>query len=250
MKKFSKLINDQFWNITFKTGIYDFVVMSSYDHSLQSITDVANIDSKNNVIDVGCGSGRQLHYIGNKLKQTGSIWTGLELTPGGINACKKRITDMGLEKNASVKQADMTKPLPVDENSVDIAIAHFSFYVLPQRENRVTAFKNIAKTLKNDGKMYIAIPGKNYNAKDQVISSLSLNKQNKDISFFRKQWNRIMFPTIGFMSEKAVTKRIKEGVWHSFTKEEIETEAGEAGFKLEWIKDVYGETSFMAAFSK
>lgn len=250
MKKFKDIINDQFWNITFTTGLYDFVVMSSYDHSLESITESANITEKCVVMDVGCGSGRQLRYIGEKLKQTGSHWTGLELTPGGINACKKRITNMGLVDNARVLQADMTNTLPVEEESIDIAIAHFSLYVIPDRDKRVAAFKNIASTLKKGGKVYLALPGKNYNAQDQVRSSLLINKNNPNISFARKQWNRLMFPTIGLISEIAVTKRIQEGVWCGFTKEEIESEAGEAGFKLDWMKGIYGDTSLMASFTK
>jgi SAM-dependent methyltransferase len=250
MKRINETINNQFWNLTFKTGLYDFVVMSSYDHSLKTIVDSANIMKRCIVMDVGCGSGRLLLHIGKTLKETGSQWTGLELTPGGISACKYRISKMGLDANAHVLQADMSRPIPIDRESIDIAIAHFSLYVIPDRKKRIAAFKHIADALKPDGKFFIALPGKNYNAMDQVRSSLAIDRDNPHISFKRKIWNKLMFSTLGHISEIAVANRIKKGIWCGFTKEEIENEAAQAGLKMQWIRDTYGDTSLMAAFSK
>lgn len=250
MNKLSQYINKQFWNLTFKTGIYDFVVMSSYDHSLKSIVESTNLSQKKILLDVGCGSGRLLLHIGSKLKETSSHWTGLELTPAGISACKYRINNMGLENNASVFPADMCQPLPVKKESVDIAIAHFSLYVIPDRDKRVDAFKNIANTLKKDGTILIALPGKNYNAKDLVRSSIEIDESNPELTYLQKLLNKIMFSTIGHLSEIMVANRIRDGIWCGFTKEEIIDEASEAGLKLQWVKDVYGDTSLMASLCK
>jgi SAM-dependent methyltransferase len=246
----SKTINDQFWNIAFRTGMYDFLMMSSYDHSLKTIANSAKIEKGWNVMDVGCGSGRLLFHLSNKLKDTGSKWTGLELTPGGLSACKYRIRNMGLEDIANVLPANMCQPLPLDKNSIDVAIAHFSMYVIPDRDKRIDAFKNIASALKEGGRIYLATPGKNYNAKDQVHSSIAIDKENSEISGIRRTLNKLLFLTLGYWSEKAITKRIRAGIWCSFSKDELEKEAGEAGLKLEWVKDVYGDTSLMAVFCK
>lgn len=250
MNMISNKINEQFWNIAFRTGMYDFLMMSSYDHSLKTIANSAKIEQGWKVMDVGCGSGRLLHHLSNRLKDTGSNWTGLELTPGGISACQYRIRNMGLEKIAQVLPANMCKPLPLDKDSMDVAIAHFSMYVIPDREQRIQAFKNISAVLKEGGRIYLAAPGKNYNAKDQVYSSIAIDKENSELSGIRRTWNKLLFLTLGYWSEKAITKRIHDGVWCSFTKEELESEAEEAGLKLEWVKGVYGDTSLMAAFCK
>jgi SAM-dependent methyltransferase len=250
MKQLNEVINDQFWNLSFKTGLYDFLVMSSYDHSLKSIVDSANIMQKSNIMDVGCGSGRLLVHLANTLKKTGSHWTGLELTTGGISACNHRIHNMGLEKYAVVLPADMRQPLPIDKDSIDIAIAHFSLYVIPEREMRIAAFKHIADALKNNGTIYIAIPGKNYNARDQVHSSLALDRKNPNLSFVRKIRNKLMFSTFGHISEILIGNRIDKGIWKGFSEDEIEREAQEAGLKLQWAKGIYGDTSLMAALCK
>jgi SAM-dependent methyltransferase len=250
MKKVSEVINNQFWNLAFKTGVYDFVVMSSYDHSLKTIADSSNLKPQCHVLDVGCGSGRLLLHIGDKLKETGSLWTGLELTPGGISACKSRISSMGLQGNARVLPANMCQSLPLERESVDVAIAHFSMYVIPDREMRILAFKNIAEVLKKNGMIYIASPGKNYNAKDLVRSSLAIDKTNPDLSLSRKLWNKLMFSTLGHMSEVMVANRIQKGVWCGFSKEEMENEASEAGLTMQRVKDIYGDTSLMATFCK
>jgi SAM-dependent methyltransferase len=250
MNILSKTINDQFWNIAFMTGLYDFLMMSSYDHSLKTIANSVKIEKGWKVMDVGCGSGRLLHHLGSKLKETGCQWTGLELTSGGISACKYRIRNLGLESVAQVLPANMCKPLPLDKKSMDVAIAHFSMYVIPDRDKRIQAFKNIAAVLKDGGRIYLAAPGKNYNAKDQVNSSIAIDRENSEISSVRRTLNKLLFLTLGYWSEKAISKRIHDGVWISFSKEELECEAGEAGFKLEWVKDVYGDTSLMAAFCK
>jgi SAM-dependent methyltransferase len=250
MNIISKMINDQFWNIAFRTGMYDFLMMSSYDHSLKTIANSAKIEEGWKVMDVGCGSGRLLFHLSNKLKDTGSQWTGLELTPGGISACKYRIRNMGLEDIANVLPANMCQPLPLDNDSMDVAIAHFSMYVIPDRNKRIEAFKNIASALKEGGRVYLAAPGKNYNAKDQVNSSIAIDKENAEMSGLKRGLNKLLFSTFGYWSEKAITKRIQDGVWSSFSKEELESEAREAGLKLEWVKGVYGETSLMASFSK
>jgi ubiquinone/menaquinone biosynthesis C-methylase UbiE len=250
MSKTKSIINDQFWNLTFKTGLYDFLVMSSYDHSLKTIAESANISNNSSLLDVGCGSGRLLLHIGSKLKETESQWTGLELTHGGISACKNRICNMGLEDNARVLPADMCESLPIEKESIDIAFAHFSTYVISDREKRITAFKNIAKTLKFNGMIFIAAPAKNYNAKDQVRSSITIDKYNPDLSFTRRLRNKLLFTTLGHYSETVISKRIKEGIWCSFNKDEIEQEANDAGLKLKWVKEIYGDTSLMAALCK
>jgi ubiquinone/menaquinone biosynthesis C-methylase UbiE len=250
MKQLSEVMNDQFWNLSFKTGLYDFVVMSSYDHSLKSIAEAANISKKCNILDIGCGSGRLLVHIADTLKQTGSHWTGLELTPGGISACKHRIKNMRLKDYTRVLPADMCLPLPIKKESIDIAIAHFSLYVIPEREKRITAIGNIAKTLKSDGRIYVAIPGNNYNARDQVDSSLALDRNNPDLSTFGKLRNKFMYSTVGRISEIVIGNKIDKGIWKGFSEDDIAQESTEAGLKLHWTKGTYGNTSIMAAIGK
>jgi SAM-dependent methyltransferase len=250
MKKFSELVNDQFWNITFKTGLYDFLVMSSYDMSLRTIVNSADIIPKSNILDVGCGSGRALLHLGNKLLETDSKWTGLEVTPGGVSACQHRINNLNLDHNAVVLPADMTSSLPVEKNSIDIAFAHFSTYVISAREKRVLALHNVSETLKDTGCFYIAGPAPNYNAKDQVKSSISIDQNNPNISSFKRLSNKLLFSTLGHYSENVISKKIQDGVWCSFTKEDMENEANDAGLRLKWSKSVYGDTSLLVALCK
>jgi hypothetical protein len=157
---------------------------------------------------------------------------------------------MGLENNARVISADMCQPLPIEKDSIDIAIAHFSLYVIPKRESRIAAFKHIAEALKNNGTIYIAIPGNNYNARDQVQSSLALDRNNPDLSISRRLRNKLLFSTFGRISEIVIGKRIDKGIWKGFSEDEIEQEAEEAGLKLQWAKGIYGDTSLMAALCK
>jgi ubiquinone/menaquinone biosynthesis C-methylase UbiE len=250
MNRFNELINNQFWNVTFKTGLYDLLLLSSYDMSLKTTADSANIKDKSNILDVGCGSGRMLLHINNKLIDTDSKWTGLELTSGGIASCKQKIKKFKLEEYAKVISADMISALPIEDESIDIAFAHFSIYVIRGREKRVQALMNIAKTLKRNGTVFMVSPATNYNAKDQVRSSISIDAQNSDISAIRKFSNKLVYSTLGYYCEIIIAKKIHNGPWRSFTKEEITSEANDAGLKIKWSKSVYGDTSHLVALVK
>jgi ubiquinone/menaquinone biosynthesis C-methylase UbiE len=250
MSKILNFINNQFWNVTFKTGIYDALMMSSYDMSLKTIIKSANITENRNILDVGCGSGRLLLHIGDILTKTDSKWTGLELTTGGVSASKRKIQKLKLGENAKVLPADMTEELPVKKNSFDIAFSHFSMYVIPEREQRLKALRNINDTLKSDGKFYIVAPSTHYNAKDQLKSSLLINAKSKEHSSLKKFTNKIIYSTLGYWGEIIIAGKIQNGIWCTFTEDRMRSEVEEAGLQLEWSKGVYGDTALLFCVAK
>jgi ubiquinone/menaquinone biosynthesis C-methylase UbiE len=245
LKKIKGFMVKNIWSWMFKTGMYDFLTMSSYRESLKKIGENANLTSKKNIVDAGCGSGLLLEHVGGKLLDTDSFWTGVEITASGVAATQKRITRMGIAEHSKVFQGDLTEELPLPKESQDVAVSHFCLYVLPEQDKRITALKNIAAVVKPGGNVFLALPSHNYNAEQLVKSSIEIDKNNNELSTLRRFLKKIIILTLLRWSEMSAAKEIQRGTWHGFTEEEIHKEVNAAGMEVEWIKETYGGTSFM-----
>ncbi|MCP3923880.1 MAG: class I SAM-dependent methyltransferase [Desulfobacterales bacterium] len=250
MEKRKSTALKNFWQLAYSLRLYNLLVMSSYYESLRTIANKEVVKENNNIIDIGCGSGLILDHLSEKLLSTNSNYTGLELTSSGVSASRRRIKKLGIEKHANVYSADMCVEFPIKQNSMDIAIAHFSLYVLSSRENRILALKNITSVLKEDGVMLLALPATNYNAAQQVKSSIDIDQKSEMLPFYRKMYNRIMYQTLGRMSEMSIANKIKDGTWQGFTEDGILFETEAAGLKIEWIESTYGDTSYIIKCKK
>lgn len=116
-------------------------------------------------IDVGCGNLKTVPEA-----------IGIDIVPGGdiipqIGGDSPSVADIS---------ADISKPLPLDDESVDIVISR---HVLEHMLDPINAVRNWSKVLKTDGKMVISIPNEN------LIRSIPMNPEHFHA------WTPETFPT-------------------------------------------------------
>lgn len=158
------------------------------------ITQFTKHYSKNDVvIDIGCGSGRNLRENSN--------WVGIDNSKTFVEICRK--------KNLNVLQADMTD-LPIKNNSVDAIISIASFHHLSNKERRMKALREMHRILKQNCKI--------------LISVWSIHQPEKTRRTFEYGDNIVPWNKYGIIYER---------YYYIFKKEEIEELFMKCGFIIE-----------------
>lgn len=116
-------------------------------------------DLKNKLIlDLGCGDGRWSEYL-SKLNAKKVL--GIDISQDMVNLAIQRIKTKALN-NIKIIKADIQN-LPVPNNSIDLAFTTFSLMYF---KNLKAVIKEISRTLKNGGYLYIATNIIQINKKD------------------------------------------------------------------------------------
>jgi len=120
-------LNDEEWAQTFATRTNEIVAKIRNNEKLNCWTDELKRLTLHgqNIIEIGCASGGSLLYLAKR----GRIATGLDYSPEFCKTLESNAASLGL----SVKSicADITKPLPIEDNVFDVVyhtgvIEHFS----------------------------------------------------------------------------------------------------------------------------
>lgn len=106
------------------------------------------------VIELGCGARKTVPQA------IGIDHAGNGEAPSNLHDGQKSVADI---------QADVSKPLPIEDLSIDTVIAR---HILEHIVDSVGALKNWAKVLKIGGRMIIAVPNQD------IISSIPLNPEH------------------------------------------------------------------------
>lgn len=107
------------------------------------------------VLDIGCGTGRNLLY--NKVKLT-----GIDISEEQIKMCKKFVeerfknADTITKNTPQFKIADMCN-LPFEDNSFDSIICIATFHHLSNIERRHRALSEMKRVIKKNGKLLISV---------------------------------------------------------------------------------------------
>jgi ubiquinone/menaquinone biosynthesis C-methylase UbiE len=158
------------------------------------ITQFTNHYSNHDVVlDIGCGSGRNLREQSN--------WVGIDNSETFVEICRK--------KNLNVLQADMTN-LPIEDNSVDGIICIASFHHLCNEERRMKALREMYRILKQNCKV--------------LISVWSIHQPKKTRRTFKYGDNIVPWNKYGIIYER---------YYYIFKKEEIEELFMKCAFKIE-----------------
>lgn len=120
---------------------------------LDRLLERADIRSKENLLDVGCGTGASTLAAAMKTGPTGHV-SGLDIAEQLLNRARKRSDHAGL-KNTSFILADAQTHQFVPE-SFDAIISRFGLMFF---DDPVAAFANMAKGLKPDGRLVFAAWG-------------------------------------------------------------------------------------------
>ena len=111
---------------------------------------MASLKEGDVVLDLGSGAGFDAFLASPKVGKAGRV-IGVDMTPEMID--KARVNaKKGTYTNVEFRLGEIEK-LPVDDNSIDVAISNCVINLVPDKEK---AFKEIYRVLKKGGKMYLS----------------------------------------------------------------------------------------------
>lgn len=110
------------------------------------------IQSKFQLVDLACGVGHYSVALSNLLDEEGLIYA-VDLWDEGIGHLKETIKEKHIV-NIQPIQADITKPLPLDGESIDLCLMATILHDLSPEEQSVT-LKEVARVLKPEAALAI-----------------------------------------------------------------------------------------------
>lgn len=131
--------NDEYWKKhleTHKGETLDFLT----DIWLEKYSDIIEQIPKQNALDLGCGLGQYTKYLMDKGFNVMSADISIEV----LNKLKSNI------QNANIKELDMSKPLPFDNESFNLVFANLSIHYFDSKTT-INLLKEIRRILKKDG---------------------------------------------------------------------------------------------------
>jgi SAM-dependent methyltransferase len=96
-------------------------------------------------LDLGCGPCGPLTFV---LSSIGCRGTGLELSAAAVARGRERAASLGVDGLATIRQADLNQPLPLESGSFDAAM---SLDVILHLRDRAALFREVARILAPGG---------------------------------------------------------------------------------------------------
>lgn len=243
-----RYIYRKYWDIGFKSRLYDFLTPQAYLDSLtRAVRSVAETHG-GTWLDAGCGSGLSIPLLENKLK-SGARYLGTDLTISGLSRTLAKAEDLGMNNRVYCFQSDLTTKLPLRESSVDIILAHFSTYTISNPDKRKQALKNLYHTLKTNGALAIVNPSREYDARNIIRESLERvkSRQGPFVYLLKKC---VVYPLTLWFGLRFIERQLKTETWKAYSLEEFCEEVRQAGFKVIRTETVYANSAYLVVGEK
>src|SRR5215210_8825709 len=111
----------------------------------------ADLQKGETVVDFGSGGGIDVFLSANKVSNAGKV-IGIDMTDEMLERARRNAKEGGYT-NVDFRKGDIEKRIPVDENSTDVVISNC---VINLTMNKVDAFKEVHRILKQGGRMVIS----------------------------------------------------------------------------------------------
>lgn len=111
----------------------------------------ANLHKGETVVDLGSGAGIDVFLSARKVGPQGRA-IGIDMTDEMLERARRNAREGGYT-NVDFRKGDIEETIPVDENSVDVVISNC---VINLTTDKVKAFKEIHRILKNGGRLVIS----------------------------------------------------------------------------------------------
>ena len=239
-------IYKKYWEIGFKTRLYDGLSPEAYYDSLRRTAEAVRLSENGWLLDAGCGSGLLLSFLADRLQQ-GERYLGMDILPAGLDFLKPRASQLNLKGSVAGVQADLSKDLPLGDASVSCVAAHFSIYTLPEEKDRRQVCQEFWRVLKPGGVLVTANPTHSYNAEQIIHSSLEQLQSKGKPWVFKKH---MIYPLTLHLGLKHIERQLKSGKWHGYQPGELQDEVAQAGFSIEYSESVYGGSGFLVVGKK
>ncbi len=111
----------------------------------------ADIHKGEVVADIGSGGGIDVFLSANKVKDSGKV-IGIDMTDEMLKKARNIAKQNGYT-NVEFKKGDVERGVPIEDNSVDVVISNC---VINLTVDKVSAFKEIHRILRSNGRMVIS----------------------------------------------------------------------------------------------
>lgn len=112
------------------------------------IADVIGINTRDNVLDVGCGTGVLARELATRVGPDGSV-TGIDINEGMLTVAER------IRPEISWKHGDVDE-LPFEDSIFDVVVSQFALMYFPDREHALT---EMWRVLKPGGRLAVAVWG-------------------------------------------------------------------------------------------
>ncbi len=124
---------------------------SFWMHYPEIIFNELNFNQGDTFLDLGCGVGDYSLYAAKIIGDSGIVYS-LDRNETLIRGLEKKAEFQGL-KNIKVKVADVTKPLPLDDNSIDVCLVATVLHALDSGAHK-KVFYETSRVLKSSGRLF------------------------------------------------------------------------------------------------
>ena len=111
----------------------------------------ADIHEGEVVVDIGSGGGIDVFLSAKKVKDSGKV-IGIDMTDEMLEKAQNIAKQNGYT-NVEFKKGDVERGVPIEDNSVDVVISNC---VINLTVDKVSAFKEIHRILRSNGRMIIS----------------------------------------------------------------------------------------------
>ncbi len=172
------------------------------------------------------------------------IYYGSDLLFAGLSQIRGRAQELNVSDRITCFQNDITVAPVFKENSLDVVIAHFSIYTIPDKDKRKQALKNMYHVLKPDGLLIVCCPSKNYDAGKIIEESCELLRSRKGT--LQATINRMFYyPFTKGLGLNFIQKQLKSGQWMAYMREELIEELQSSDFEIGHLETVYAGGAYL-----
>jgi len=111
----------------------------------------ANIQKGETIVDLGSGAGIDVFLSANKVGREGKV-IGIDMTDEMLEKARKNAKDFGYA-NVEFRKGDIDSGIPLDDNTADLVISNC---VINLTVDKTSAFKEVYRILKSDGRMVVS----------------------------------------------------------------------------------------------
>lgn len=213
------MLDANFWKKYFE--VYDFLnVLGPYQKLLGAFTEALGDVQGKKILDAGAGTGN----LAVLLEKCGAKIAGLDFSKEGLEIFKKKLPD------SQTIFHDLTKPLPLPNESFDAIVSNNTIYTLPL-EIRPTAFREFFRVLKPNGKIVVSNVREGWKPFAIYLTHIRWSIKEKGIIKTITDIVRLLVPTLKIFYYNYLIQKENRNRAYSFIKpNEQQTLLRSAGF--------------------